>query len=76
MVGCTDFDITWLRRLHTSNLARKIGWVSLLCLWCPRHGLANPHRGGQLRRLLQRAEEDRGQGAKEGGAGQAAGVGP
>ena len=40
----------------------------------PGHGAPHPHRGGQLRRLLQRAEEDRGQGAQEGGAGQAGGV--
>ena len=43
----------------------------MLCVRGPGHGAPDPHRGRQLRRLLQRAEEDRGQGAEAGGPGQA-----
>ena len=38
------------------------------------HGSPHPHRGGQLRQLLQRAEEARGGGVEEGGAGEGAGL--
>ena len=42
-------------------------------LWCACHGLADPHRGGQLRRLLLRAEEAGGEGVEGGGDGQGGG---
>ena len=38
------------------------------------HGAPHPHRGGQLRQLLQRAEEARGGRVQEGGAGEGAGL--
>ena len=71
VVGGADSHLPRLRRLPRGDHLRQADGVAVRGVRRPRHGAPHPHRGGQLRRLLQRAEEDRGQGAQEGGPGQA-----
>ena len=75
VVGGPDSHLTRLRRLHPRHHPWQATRLHVRRQRRPGPRPPHPHRGGQLCRLLQGTETDRGQGAEEGRRGPAGGGG-